>query len=84
MTNKNMEIEVCMGSSCYSRGSNEIIATLEKVIEDNTFKHVNIDIKGCLCRNKCMNGPIAIINGKEYKTLSAVLVTEMISALNKS
>lgn len=84
MTTKNMDIEVCMGSSCYSRGSNEIIAMLEKAIQDKTYKDTKIDIKGCLCKNKCMDGPIATINGKEHMQLSADLVTEMINALNKS
>lgn len=84
MATKHIEIEICMGSSCYSRGSNEILASLEKAIEDKSFKHLNIEIKGCLCRNKCTNGPIAIINGKEHQNLSAVLVTEIINTHNQS
>lgn len=84
MTTKNIEIEVCMGSSCYSRGSNEIIASLETAIKEQTYKNLNIEIKGCLCKNKCMHGPTAVINGKEHQNLSAILVTEMLSEQNKS
>lgn len=62
---KKVKVEVCVGSSCFSKGSGEIVKILEKI--DN---HINMDIRGCLCQGKCQVGPIVIINGKEYSKVS--------------
>ena len=59
------EIKICMGSSCYARGNDENIETLENYINEHK-EDSKIELIGLRCTNKCEKGPIIIINGKEY------------------
>lgn len=64
---KKIQIKVCMGSSCFSRGNNKTVEVIEKFIEENKDKiPIEIELYGTLCMNECAKGPVVIINGKEY------------------
>ena len=63
------EIKICMGSSCYARGNDENIETLENYINEHK-EDSKIELIGLRCTNKCEKGPIIIINGKEYCNIS--------------
>ena len=63
-----MEVTVCMGSSCFSKGSNKLVEILEKYENDKTLD-IEISMRGCLCKNRCDNGPVVIINDNEYTNI---------------
>ena len=59
------EITICLGSSCFSRGSKDVLRTIkrylqEKDIEDEVFFH------GQLCSGQCEKGPNMRIDDKDY------------------
>jgi len=62
---KKVQIKICMGSSCFSRGNNKNVEIIEKFIQENNLS-AKVDLVGTLCRNKCSKGPVIIINNKEY------------------
>jgi NADH:ubiquinone oxidoreductase subunit E len=59
------KIEVCLGSSCYTKGSTKLVKIIENYIEEKKL-NAEFELRGCLCKGKCMNGPVVIIDGKEY------------------
>ena len=48
-------ITVCVGSSCYLRGSYEIIKTLKELIKSSDFRN-KVLLKGSFCMENCTEG----------------------------
>lgn len=57
-----LNIELCLGSSCYCRGNGNIRAGLPDLIARQGW-HESVDVKGCLCRESCAKGPMVFLNG---------------------
>ena len=74
------EIKICMGSSCYARGNDENIETLENYINEHK-EDSKIELIGLRCTNKCEKGPIIIINGKEYCNISYLVLKKILEEL---
>ena len=74
------EIKICMGSSCYARGNDENIETLENYINEHK-EDSKIELIGLRCANKCEKGPIIIINGKEYCNISYLELKKILEEL---
>ena len=74
------EIKICMGSSCYTRGNDENIETLENYINEHK-EDSKIELIGLRCTNKCEKGPIIIINGKEYCNISYLELKKILEEL---
>ena len=64
MENK-VEIVICMGSSCFSRGNKENYQRINQYLKLNHLES-NVVFKGKHCINKCSEGPLVIINGIEH------------------
>lgn len=66
------QISVCMGTACYLKGGNDIIAELENILgigvncvtEDGKFSVEVVRCVGC-----CGLAPVMVINGKTYGNL---------------
>jgi NADH:ubiquinone oxidoreductase subunit E len=60
-----VEITICMGSSCFSRGNNRTLAVLKDYIERNNLGE-RVSLKGSLCEGRCKQGPNLIVDGAPY------------------
>ncbi len=47
-----MIIQVCIGSSCHIKGAPEIVALLEKAVEEHHLQN-DITLSGSFCIGKC-------------------------------
>ena len=47
-----MIVQVCVGSSCYLRGSEQIVELFQKAIEEHGLEN-EIILTGCFCAGKC-------------------------------
>lgn len=63
------KIEICLGSSCYSRGNKKHLEVLKKYIAENRLE-AEISFCGHLCEEKCGEGPILKIDGKIYQEVN--------------
>lgn len=63
--NTTIEIIICMGSSCFSKGNKENYQRINQYLKLNNLES-KVVFKGKHCLNKCSEGPLIIINGKEY------------------
>ncbi len=58
---------ICVGSSCFSRGNGANVDTAESYIAANGYNdEAVVELSGTLCRNRCSEGPIVIVDGREY------------------
>ncbi len=59
-------VQVCVGSSCHLKGSEEIVGLLEKSVKDNNLED-KIALVGCFCAGRCNRiGVTVIVNDAVY------------------
>ncbi len=56
---------VCLGSSCFSQGSNESLKALQEYISDHNLYDI-VEITGSLCEGNCKEGPNVKINSDRH------------------
>jgi NADH:ubiquinone oxidoreductase subunit E len=78
MAAEDLVVTVCMGSSCFSQGSNEIVSVIEEYIEAQDAPDVTLKLKGCLCLDRCTDGPVIKIGDKEYREVRSDSVINLL------
>lgn len=73
-------IKVCLGSSCYVRGNDKILAFLEDYICQNN-KEATVELLGCRCTNACQDGPTIFVDDKKYSHLTQDELLRILEAL---
>ncbi len=68
------EIVICLGSSCFSRGSKEILNSVKKYLKDHDLED-RVFFHGQLCMGKCEKGPNLVIDDKTYNEVNVESVT---------
>jgi NADH:ubiquinone oxidoreductase subunit E len=64
-----INIVICMGSSCFSRGNNKAIQFLQEYLRTNGLED-RVHLEGSLCENACAAGPNISINGTRYEEVA--------------
>lgn len=70
-------IEICIGSSCFVKGSNEVVELLKNYIAE---KHLEdkIHLKGAFCMGMCTQGLGIKVNGKALVGATLFNVIELV------
>lgn len=50
-----VKIEVCIGSACYVKGSNQVVTLLQNLVKENGWEN-SVEIKGSFCMQSCQCG----------------------------
>ena len=68
-----IEMQICLGSSCFSRGNKEVVIFVKEYLRKNHLDD-RVVFRGARCMGLCSNGPNLIINGisTEGVTLSKI------------
>jgi NADH:ubiquinone oxidoreductase subunit E len=68
-----IEMQICLGSSCFSRGNRDVVAFIRDYLKKNHLED-RIIFRGARCMNNCSNGPNLKINDRiiEGITLSGI------------
>lgn len=74
-----VNVTICMGSSCFSRGNNQNLEAIRAWLEANG-KTANVTLKGCRCGGKCGVGPNVWINEVCYSDVTPERVPELLTA----
>lgn len=77
MKQKTVSIEICMGSSCFSRGNKLSLPVIQSLIKENHL-NADIDLAGKLCSENCSKGPVIVINEKRYERVHPDSVKDLI------
>jgi NADH:ubiquinone oxidoreductase subunit E len=73
-----VEVQICLGSSCFSRGNRETLESIKKHLKENNLEE-KVSFKGKLCSNTCSSGPTITVNGivfKEVRPNTAITLIE--------
>ena len=79
-------INVCMGTACYVRGSQEIIETLTNMLKikpGETTEDGNFTLAAARCIGACGLAPVLTIDGKVYGSATAKNVRKVIENIIK-
>ena len=72
-----MTVEICLGSSCYSRGNRKTLEILEQFVEEAGLRD-EVGLKGRLCLDRCSCGPHVVVDGERIDLVAPEGVTEVI------
>ncbi|HEX9045542.1 MAG TPA: (2Fe-2S) ferredoxin domain-containing protein [Verrucomicrobiae bacterium] len=72
-----VEITICMGSSCFSRGNNRNIEALREFLQAHPLPSA-VTVAGHLCEGYCQDGPNVTIGGKMYHAVNPVVITGLL------
>lgn len=72
---KQIALELCMGSSCFARGNKDALPLITALIEE---EGTNIALKGHLCVDHCSNGPLIRIDGETYSGVSPEAAVDLL------
>lgn len=71
------EIEICLGSSCFSRGNRDVVQVIREYLRKNHLDD-KVIFRGARCLNRCSEGPFVIINGKTYEKIGVQEVEKIL------
>ncbi len=75
-------VELCMGSSCFSRGNSQALANLENYISENNLED-RVELIGHLCMGACASGPNIKIGDIQYSGVNPDCIVDLLTqALN--
>jgi len=74
-----IEMLICLGSSCFSRGNRDVVAFIREYLRKNHLED-RIIFKGARCMNLCSNGPNLKIN---ERIIEGVTISKIESILEK-
>ncbi len=80
MNNKHpgkIKVCICLGSSCFSRGSKEALKVLQEYVKNNNLDDI-VDISGSLCEGNCQDGPNVIINNERHKGITPGVLIDLV------
>lgn len=69
MAEEKMQIVICLGSSCFSRGNRDTLEVIKKYLQTHNVED-KVIFKGQLCSQSCNKGPVVWINGTKYETIT--------------
>lgn len=61
-----LTITICIGSSCYVRGSDKVAETFEQIIQDNDL-NAEVELAGSFCMDHCSMGVSVRVGEKIYR-----------------
>lgn len=80
---RQLVIDICLGSSCFCRGNNRNVEVIRDFIESVTGKRP-CELKGHRCRNDCNHGPNLAVEGKEYHDVDPVTLLGLLWSMDNS
>lgn len=70
-------IKICMGSSCYSRGNQEILEKIEHYLSERQIS-CSVDLRGSRCEGSCAEGPNIEIDGQPFGKVTAETIEQLL------
>jgi NADH:ubiquinone oxidoreductase subunit E len=75
--NSRYEMQICLGSSCFSRGNKDVVQFIREYLRKNHLDD-KVVFKGARCLGHCSNGPNLVINGKVIEGIGLTQVEKIL------
>jgi NADH:ubiquinone oxidoreductase subunit E len=72
-----VELVVCMGSACFSRGNVKALDLIQRYLKDHDLER-RVRITGTLCQDRCRQGPSITLQGECFCGLEPKAVLELL------
>ena len=72
-----LQVKLCMGSSCFSRGNNVALKHLQDYIKLNSLDD-EVLLCGSLCEELCKTGPHVFVDGTHYENVDPSTVIDFL------
>ncbi len=80
---RKVEVSVCLGTSCFLRGSDQILRGLVRETEEHGIER-NVDIRASFCFEQCDRGPTVVIDGERIERCTLEMARDALgSALDR-
>ena len=77
--NNKLEIQICLGSSCFSRGNRELVQYVREYLKKNHLDDM-VTFSGSRCMGHCINGPVIVISDRLFENVG---LAEIVPILEK-
>lgn len=71
------KITICLGSSCYTRGNNDTIKSIQVFLAENNLESA-VNFKGELCSCNCKAGPNIKVGDQAFHNIDATAAIAII------
>ncbi len=72
-----IELVVCMGSDCFSRGNIRTLDLIQRYLKEHDLEK-SVQVTGTLCLDRCRQGPNVTVQGECFCGLEPKAVLELI------
>ena len=72
-----IKVCICLGSSCFSRGSRESLVALQGYIKESNLES-QVEIAGSLCEGNCPEGPNVKINNDRHTGVTPGMLIDLV------
>jgi NADH:ubiquinone oxidoreductase subunit E len=72
-----VEMQICLGSSCFSRGNKDVVMFIREYLKKNHLDD-RVVFKGARCMGNCSNGPNLNINGVNIEGVTITKIEEIL------
>jgi NADH:ubiquinone oxidoreductase subunit E len=76
-----LDVNICMGSSCFARGNAENLALLKNLEKSCDGKRC-LRLTGSLCKEHCKSGPNVTINGETHHGINPQRLRALLQQMN--
>jgi NADH:ubiquinone oxidoreductase subunit E len=70
-------IQICMGSSCFSRGNRHTLKMIQQYLKDHNLEG-DVVLKGNHCFGDCSKGPVVKINDVLHEQVDRENILELL------
>jgi len=70
-------IQICMGSSCFSRGNNKTLKVIQHYLKEHGLEG-DVVLKGNHCFGDCSKGPVVKINDMLHENINSDNILEIL------
>jgi NADH-quinone oxidoreductase subunit G len=74
---RKVDVSVCLGTSCFLRGSEALLRGLTRHVEEGGLENV-VDIRGHFCFEQCDSGPSISVDGERIEQCSLEWARELV------
>jgi len=83
MEDHDIEITICMGSSCFSRGNKKTLQLIQDYLKETGRIH-QVTFRGSHCFGQCEHGPMLRINDTQFNQVTETSVINILDQFFES
>ncbi len=72
-----IEMQICLGSSCFSRGNKDVVMFIKEYLRKNHLDD-KVIFRGARCMGLCSNGPNLTINGVSIEGVTLIKIESIL------